>query len=79
MFRCRARPEDAFLAVDSVPGYPVVVANPAFRRDAQLVKDLFRRFVFEFVRRAQPRGDIADDLPVGARIAGRINGFLDGE
>src|SRR5579859_1860170 len=39
MFRRRTGPEDAFFAVDSVPCYPVIIADTSLGSHAQLVKD----------------------------------------
>ena len=65
----RARPEDAHLLVDLLPGNPEIVGHTAFRGNAQLVEDLLRRAVHKLVGGTEPRGEVADDPPIlpGAR------------
>src|ERR1041385_4778836 len=76
MIRRRARPEHALLPIDALPGDAVVIADSAFGGDAQLVKNLSRGFVPEFVGNAQPCGDVTNDLPVRARVSRRIENLL---
>ena len=53
------------------PGDAVVVGDAAFGRDAQFLENVMGRAVVELVAVAKPVRNLADDLPVLARLAGR--------
>ena len=70
------RPEDAHLLVDLLVGDAVVIGDAAARGLAQFLEDLARFVEREVLAAAQAARQIADDLRIGARIAGRIHGLL---
>src|SRR5262249_19599409 len=64
----RARPEDAALALDSLPGDAGVVGDAARGRAPELVEDLARARELEAVWTAEGAGDVLDDAPVGPSV-----------
>src|SRR5581483_9370461 len=68
MLLARAGPEHAALRVDLLLGDARVVRNPALRGAAQLIEDRARRVELKELTPAHPRRQIAQDLPIAARL-----------
>ena len=71
-----AGPEDALLAVDPLVGDAVVVGDAAAGREPQLFENLAGLAEVEELAAAQAAREVADDIRIGARIAGRVDRFL---
>ena len=70
-------PEQAHLVLDALPGGAGVVGRAAGAGPAELVEDLFGVRVREVLALAQPFGDVEQDLPVTAGLAGWGHGGVD--
>src|SRR5262245_44989822 len=70
-------PEDALLVLDALPAHSVVVGRAAMGGDAHLVEHLARGRELEVLPPAEAVGDVEQDLPVPAGLAGRIDCGVD--
>lgn len=73
MIRVRAGPEHAHLFFETVVGDAVVVGQSAFAGESQFAKDVLRALVRKLVTLAEPCSQIAKDLPILFRFAGRLD------
>src|SRR5204863_1200319 len=66
-----AWPEESHVLFDPFVGHPAVINRSAFGRRGEFIENLFGAGVLEKFSAAQPLSEIADDVPVNARVARR--------
>src|SRR5262249_22209916 len=72
-----AWPENAVLLLDFLVGDAAVVGHAALAGAAEFVENLFRPAVGKALGPAERGGDVLNDAPVLARIAGGVNRLVD--
>ncbi len=71
-----ARPEDAIVLFDFLPGYAVVIGVAATRSHTQLFEDFAWRVEIKILPTTHAPRDLLHDPPVHARFTGRIVCFV---
>src|SRR5262249_23264897 len=77
MALARTGPKDAVLGLNSLVGNARIVRDAAGTRPPQLVEDLPRAGEREPLRPAEGTGDVLDDPPVLAGVAGTVDRLID--
>src|SRR5437899_1284581 len=75
----RARPEDAMLLFDLLVGNAVIVTQPTARHPPQLTKDVLDAGIGELLPGGKTPCQVANNLPVRARLSRRLHGLPDAD
>src|SRR5262249_38501025 len=75
----RARPEDTLLLFDLLVSNAVIVTQSTPRHPPQLTEDVFNAGIGKLLPGSKASGQVADDLPVWARLSWRLHGLSDAD